>query len=118
MAVLVHRVLGAVPELTTWMMLNEMAALAIGILLLGTGMVFQLRATTMTGTVTMLAYFVSLVFFIRIPERAQHVAIYTTTAGILLFAIGTALSVYRDRLLALPEKVAQRKGVFRVLNWR
>jgi hypothetical protein len=28
------------------------------------------------------------------------------------------LSVYRDRLLTLPENARRREGVFRVLGWR
>ena len=35
-----------------------------------------------------------------------------------LFPIGLLLSVYRDRLLALPEKIERREGIFRLLNWR
>jgi hypothetical protein len=38
--------------------------------------------------------------------------------GALLFAAGIALSVCREKLLELPEHVAQRKGIFRILNWR
>ena len=36
----------------------------------------------------------------------------------ILFAVGVALSVYRERLLALPERMKSREGVFQVLNWR
>jgi len=35
-----------------------------------------------------------------------------------LFAAGIALSVYRERLLALPDKIKAREGVFSVLSWR
>jgi hypothetical protein len=38
--------------------------------------------------------------------------------GGVIFGAGLLLSVYRDRLLALPEQVKRRQGVFRVLNWR
>jgi hypothetical protein len=35
-----------------------------------------------------------------------------------VFALGVALSVYREKLLELPEQMAKREGVFRILNWR
>ena len=38
--------------------------------------------------------------------------------GAALFAIGIGLSVYRDRLLELPEQIANREGIFRILSWR
>ena len=36
----------------------------------------------------------------------------------LLFAIGVLLSIYRDRLLQIPEHLRERKGLFSVLSWR
>jgi hypothetical protein len=36
----------------------------------------------------------------------------------VIFPTGLLLSIYRDRLLALPEKVKRREGIFRVLGWR
>jgi hypothetical protein len=36
----------------------------------------------------------------------------------VIFGTGVVLAVYRDRLLALPAKVRNREGVFRVLSWR
>ena len=38
--------------------------------------------------------------------------------GSVIFGLGVALSVYRDRLLTLPERIKERQGVFRVLTWR
>jgi len=35
-----------------------------------------------------------------------------------LFALGIMLSMYREKLLQLPERIAKREGVFRMLNWR
>ena len=35
-----------------------------------------------------------------------------------VFAVGLVLSFYRDRLLALPDRIKRREGVFRVLSWR
>ena len=36
----------------------------------------------------------------------------------LLFATGLFLSVYRDRLLALPDQIKRREGIFKILSWR
>jgi hypothetical protein len=36
----------------------------------------------------------------------------------VFFGAGLLLSLYRDRLLALPEWIKRREGVFRVLTWR
>jgi hypothetical protein len=41
-----------------------------------------------------------------------------TLGGGSIFLIGLLLSVYRDRLLALPQKIKQRQGIFQVLSWR
>jgi hypothetical protein len=38
--------------------------------------------------------------------------------GGALFGGAVLLSVYRDRLLALPDKVSRGEGVFAVLKWR
>jgi hypothetical protein len=40
------------------------------------------------------------------------------TSPSVVFGFGLLLSVYRDRLLALPEKIKRREGVCRVLGWR
>ena len=49
---------------------------------------------------------------------ALGVGVYLAIAGAVVFACGIALSVYRERLLQLPEKIANREGVFKVLSWR
>ena len=43
--------------------------------------------------------------------------VQTNTHG-TIFAAAILLSVYRDRLLALPDKIKRREGVFRVFGWR
>jgi hypothetical protein len=56
--------------------------------------------------------------FINMLEDVQTAAIWLTIGGALIFGTGILLSIYRDRLLTLPEKVLRREGVFRVLSWR
>ncbi len=96
---------------------NELGFLAAGILLLTSGFLFQLKSTTLTGATLTVLYFVTLV--IRFPwSRINTLAIFITVGGGVIFSFGLILSVYRDRLLMLPERIKRREGVFRVLNWR
>ena len=113
-AVLIHRFQPR-PEFST---LNELGMLAAGMILLTTGFVFQLRSTTMTGACLMVIYLMSLVLYINMLENVQTAAIWLTIGGAVIFGTGVLLSIYRDRLLTLPEKVRRREGVFRVLSWR
>jgi hypothetical protein len=40
------------------------------------------------------------------------------SGGAIVFAIVVVLSIYRDKLLEIPDQVANRTGIFRILNWR
>lgn len=97
--------------------LNELGFLAASVLLLASGLLFQLRSTTLCGAVLTAVYFVTLLIFIP-WSRLNAVALFITIGGGTLFLIGLILSVYRDRLLTLPDRVKRREGLFRVLNWR
>lgn len=113
-AVLIHRC-QPTPQFST---LNELGMLTAGILLLATGFILQLRATTITGAGLLLVYLVSLVLYIHMPENIKPAAIWMTIGGGLLIGTAILLSIYRDRLLTLPDRVRRREGVFRVLSWR
>ena len=113
-AVLIHRC-RPMPEFSTP---NELGMLAAGIILLATGFVLQLRATTITGAGLLLVYVLTLLLFINMLENVQTAAIWLTIGGAVLFGTGILLSIYRDRLLTLPDRVLRREGVFRVLSWR
>jgi len=64
------------------------------------------------------AYVLTLVLFINILKDVQIAAIWLTIGGAVIVVTGILLSIYRDRLLTLPEKVSRREGIFRVLSWR
>ena len=113
-AVLIHR-FQPVPQFSTF---NELGMLTAGILLLATGFVLQLRATTITGAGLMLVYLLSLVLYINMLKNVQIAAIWLTIGGAVILGTAILLSIYRDRLLTLPDKVRRREGVFRVLSWR
>ncbi|MFN4260992.1 MAG: hypothetical protein ACK4RK_16990 [Gemmataceae bacterium] len=100
-----------------FIVLNELGFLAAGVLLLTTGILFQLKATTLTGALLTAVYFLTLLIYVP-WSRLNAVAIFIIVGGGILFGMGLLLSVYRDRLLALPDQIKRRQGVFRVLSWR
>jgi hypothetical protein len=114
LAVLIYRG-HATPVFST---LNELGMLAMGVLLLTTGFACQLRATTIIGAIMLLVYLISLTLFVNMLENVQTVAIWLTIGGGVILGSGILLSIYRDRLLTLPDRVRHREGVFRVLTWR
>jgi hypothetical protein len=96
---------------------NELGFLIVSVLLLATGFLFQLRTTTLVGACLTVLYFFTL--FLYVPwGRINTVAVAIVVGGGALFGTGLLLSVYRERLLALPERIRKREGVFRVLGWR
>ncbi|MCI0684206.1 MAG: hypothetical protein L0Y71_19020 [Gemmataceae bacterium] len=113
-AVIVHRFsLGEVSAL------DELGLIVIGVGLLGTGIVCRLKTTTLVGGIALGAYLLIVIIGLhRFLDQSVIVGIYLTAGGGLLFATGLVLSVYRDRLLALPEKIKRREGIFKVLSWR
>ena len=100
-----------------FIVLNELGFLAVAILLLITGFLFQLKSTTMIGAFLTALYFTTLLIYLP-WSRLNTVAVFITVGGGTIFLVGLLLSVYRDRLLALPEQIQKRQGVFRILNWR
>lgn len=101
-----------------WTSTHEVAVLALGLLLVGSGVLCRLRATTLTGAASLVIYVASLVLLIDIPDRLQSTAIYLMVGGGLFFGSAVLLSVYRDRLLALSDHIREGDGVFAVLKWR
>ena len=96
---------------------DELVFVTITVLMLASGLAFRVLATTVLGGVGLAAYLLMLV--VTVLHRPQtHMGVYLVGAGIALFLLGVALSIYRDRLIALPDQIARREGVFRVLDWR
>jgi hypothetical protein len=102
----------------TFHTINEVGMLVAGLVLLATGFMFQIKSTTLSGAFMSVLYLVSLVLYLTVPKQLQTTAVYIMVGGGTFFAIGLLLSLYRDRLLALPERIKRREGVFRVLTWR
>ncbi len=97
--------------------IDEIALLTLTIPMLITGLSWKVKATTLCGGLALTTYLVALVISLAYrPEVA--IGIYLAIGGAFVFAIGIILSIYRDRLLEIPDHVANRTGVFRILNWR
>ena len=90
--------------------------LLAGVVLLASGMVLRLRSTTITGAAMLLVYLATLLLYINRLPNVQLAAIWMTIGGGVIVAAGVLLSVYRDRLLTLPDQVKRREGIFRVLT--
>lgn len=101
-----------------WVLIHEAGVLSIGLLLLGAGVLCRIRWSTIVGGTTLLVYVVSLVGMIHVPDKLQSTAIYMMVGGGLFFGTAVMLSVYRDRLLAIPQRIQNGEGLFRVLKWR
>ena len=100
-----------------FIILNEAGFLAAAVLLVTSGFLFQLKSTTLVGSALTAVYFITLLVYVP-WSRLNAVAIVITAGGGTIFSLGLILSVYRDRLLTLPDRVKRREGLFRVLNWR
>ncbi len=101
-----------------WVVTHEAGVLIVGLLLLGAGVLCRIRWSTIFGSITLLVYIVSLIGLVRLPDQLQSTAIYMMVGGGLFFGTAVLLSIYRDRLLAIPKRAQAGEGVFRVLKWR
>lgn len=96
---------------------DELALVTISLVLLVTGCVLQVRSTTTLGAGAFVLYL--LVLFGQLVYRPQvALGAYLAIGGGLVFLVGVVLSIYRDRLLALPGKISNREGIFRIIDWR
>jgi hypothetical protein len=96
---------------------NEFGFLILSVILLATGLVFRLKATTIVGGFATIIYFVTLLIFVPWGQL-NTVAVVITVGGGLIFGFGLTLAIFRDRLITLPQRISERQGVFHVLGWR
>ncbi len=101
-----------------WVLIHEVGVLSVGLLLLGAGVLCRIRWSTIVGGSTLLVYVVSLIGLINVPDQLQSTAVYMMVGGGLFFGTAVMLSIYRDRLLSIPQRMQNGEGVFRVLKWR
>jgi len=96
---------------------DELGLVLVTVVMLVTGYSWHLKAPTLLGGAALSVYLLVLVGMLAVMPNVA-MGVYLAVGGGLLFAVGIGLSVYRERLLALPEKIKTREGVFGVLNWR
>jgi hypothetical protein len=98
-------------------LIDELGLATVSILMFVTGFLCRLRATTLVGGSLLAIHLAMLLVFAGM--RAQlAVGVYLAIGGAVIFALGVLLSIYRDRLLALPQRIRHHEGVFGVLAWR
>ncbi len=111
-AVVYHRTVGNGISLV-----DELALLTIATLMVLTGFIWQVKSTTLHGGTSLAAYLLLVIVSLGWSQQ-WAVGVYLAIGGGLVFASGLGLSVYRERLLELPDRLARREGVFRIFNWR
>jgi len=114
-AVLYHRFFG--PDMARFSPLDEMILFCLTVAMLVTGYSWQIKSTTFFGGVSLTLYLIIVVVSLGWQQQVAA-GVYLAVGGAVLFGLGIALSVYREKLLQLPQRIAEREGVFRVLDWR
>ncbi len=97
---------------------DELGLFVAGLVLLSSGIVLRIKSTTVTGGLALGLDLAGMLLFIRIPEARQTLGLFLAIGGLSLFAVALLLSVFRDRLLTLPDRIKRREGIYRVLDWR
>ena len=111
LAMCIHR-WGSDPSL--W---DEIALLTVSVLMLVIGLVGQMKSPTLIGGTALSVYLMILVGSIAYRPQVE-IGVYMMVGAGLIFGAGVLASVYRDRLLELPDRIANREGIFRIMNWR
>jgi hypothetical protein len=107
-----HRWIGVGPSLQ-----DEMALLTVTILMVVTGVSWQMKATTLCGGSLLTFYLIKLI--VSLAYRPQvAIGVYLALGGAIIFAVGIALSIYREKLLVVSKQISQREGMFQILTWR
>jgi hypothetical protein len=96
---------------------EELILIAVTLFMLVTGYSWHIKSTTFFGGLGLVLYLILVVA--SLGWRSQvATGVCLAVGGGLVFACGIALSVFREKLLSLPDQIAHRQGVFSMLNWR
>jgi hypothetical protein len=96
---------------------DEMLLVTALLPLVVTGCGVRIRSAAFVGVGGMAIYLLTL--FANLVYRPElAVGIYLGVGGLMIFLIGIALSVWRDRILEIPGRIAGRRGIFQVIDWR
>lgn len=112
--VVVHRGVGDTISLH-----DEIGLIAVTVLMLVTGISWQTKFPTLISALGLVGYLILLlVDLARHAEQMLSMGIFLSILGGLLFLGAIALSIYREKLLALPDKFSNREGIFKIVDWR
>jgi len=109
--------LGALFEMPIGVPFDKAALLVSLMVMLVAGAVLQARGPVMVGG-SALAIYLFLMVGNLLWVADLSAGIYLTVGGGAIFATALALSFARDWLIALPTRVHERQGLFKILNWR
>ena len=101
-----------------WRYIHEIGGFVIALFLLGSGIITQVRSTTLSGATLLVVFVFSNLLLINFPEQLQQTSVLMMIGGGTFFGVAILLSLYREKLIALPEKIKEGKGIFKVLKWR
>ena len=97
---------------------HEVAVLVAILVTVAGGLLCRIRATTLVGAGAMTIYVGSLLTMIPLPEKLQSISVVMMAGGAIFFTTAILLSVYRERIIAIPERFREGQGLFQVLKWR
>lgn len=109
---LMHRLWSGAPSLG-----DELGLITVTVLMVAIGCVLQIRSTTSVGGAA-LGLYLAVLFGNLVYHPQIAVGVYLAAGGGIIFLTGVVLSIYRDRLLALPSNIAHREGIFQWIDWR
>jgi len=115
---LVSERLADASTLAGWGLFHEAGVIIAGVILLGSGLLCRVRATTLAGAALFAVHLGSLVTLIHWPEQLLNVSVLMMVGGGTFFGTAVLLSIYRDRLMVLPGRIREGQGMFGVLKWR
>jgi hypothetical protein len=98
-------------------LVDELSLATVGVLMFVSGFMCRLRATTLVGGALLIFHLAMLLTFVGMKAQLA-VGVYLSIGGAALFVLGMLLSIYRESLLALPKRIKEHEGLFRVLAWR
>jgi hypothetical protein len=104
-------------SMTGPVLVDDLALVTAAIVMLTTGCIWRIKATTLLGGGTLTVFLLVVVGSI-IYQPQVALGVYLFSGGGVIFLAGLLLSIYRERLLALPEQIAKREGLFQVIAWQ
>ncbi len=99
--------------------LDDIGLIIACVVLFGSGVLCRIKTPTFIGAVGMFLYLLMILIDLQRHLKQQWIiGIYLTLGGVVLFGSGLVLSIYRDKLLSLPDRIRRREGIFRIFDWR